>query len=86
MFGAEQGLNLAVVLNINKHAKHIDPSYGRFVFTKIVFSVNENDGYQFNDVELESHECSPEELGLSGGSEQHKFWPINKSQERFLDL
>ena len=85
MFGAEQGFNLAVVLTSNKPSQ-LDPSYGRFEVKKVRFSVDDNFAYQFNNVELETHECSPEELGLSGGSEQHKFWPINKQQERFLNL
>ena len=48
--------------------------------------MDENGYYQFINLELKSHECSPEELGQSGSSEMHKFWPINKQQEKILNF
>ena len=42
------------------------------------------DGQRKDDwYELESHQCTREELGLEGSD--HKFWPAKKSQENTLE-
>ena len=64
----------------------MDPSYGKIEFSRAEVISDENGDYKFDFIEFKSHECSPEELGLAGESEQHKFWPINKKLENFLSL
>ena len=52
------------------------------MFTKFEWWLNQDGKFDSTLFELESHACSDEELGLSG--DNHKLWPINKSQESRL--
>ena len=40
VFGAEQGLNIAVALTFVNKFHHIDPSYGRIVFRRLQVSID----------------------------------------------
>ena len=72
-FGAEQGLNFAVaVLNSFSSAEHdLDPTYGRIEF-KQNQGYQVDGGFELNQVEIKSHKCTREELGLSEGV--NRFW------------
>ena len=80
IFTAEQGFNVAV--SLVSHLGIIDPSYARLRFMKYEFFLSEDGEPTFAWYELESHQCTQEELGLSGTD--HKFWPPKKSQENIL--
>lgn len=54
----------------------IDPSYGRIRFQKFRASRDGKGGFINEIEEIESHQCSREELGVSGNDQ--KFWPINE--------
>ena len=61
----------------------IDPRYGKIFFTAYSFGLNEEGNYEvFSAKELQSHQCSLEELGLAGTD--HKFFPISQKQRRSL--
>ena len=82
VFGANQGLNIAVGV-FNPWDSHtlepIDPSYGTIDFINHIWRVNEENGkFEADYYYLETHTCSQEELGLSGGNDKQGFWPINK--------
>ena len=82
-FGSEQGLNIAVaVVNpfLQETFQPVDPRYGRIVFKLTEVGFNEEGILQiYSSKELESHQCSKEELGLLGTD--HKFFPINRQQK-----
>ena len=73
VFQADQGINFAVSFTDLVSFHGIDPSYGRIAFRKYSWQVNDDGSTHFDFRELEGHECSSEELGLTGTD--HKFWP-----------
>ena len=79
---------MAVAVNnpLNRYSyTPIDPQYGHIKFFKVSQGINENDYFKvLSTIELESHLCSNEELGLSG--DHSNFFPINKKQERTFEL
>lgn len=87
VFGAEQGLNIAVGV-IDEQEKvygQIDPSYGKIEFKAFAYGVDRaKNELLTNEVKIESHACSEEELGLSGSNTQ--FFPIQESQRQLLSL
>ena len=87
VFGAKQGLNIAVaVYNILEPEPGtedlIDPSYGKIKFSLLKYGKDENGLRGREYTELETHICTPEELGLSG--HDHKFSPISTSYENVM--
>ena len=86
VFEAKSGLNIAVGL-FHPWQEYtltpIDPSYGSLRFTKFSWGIDEA-GESIGEAKvLIPHECTPEELGITG--QKHEFWPIEKSQASMLE-
>ena len=81
-FGGDDGLNFAVAImnpfDPNTY-KLIDPAYGRIRFRKREGGPTADGGFFMENVEIESHPCTTEELGLTGTD--HKIWPVNSLQK-----
>ena len=83
IFGADQGLNVAVSISsinsawtVSNEVEEIDPSYGSLRFYKLRWDLGSTEGdTNLIEEEIQSHVCSSEELGLSGTD--HKFWQVN---------
>ena len=80
--GAEQDLKVAVALysafESPAEVQLLDPTYGRIRFSETKWSARTDGSIELKTGELKSHQCSAEELGLSGNSAS-KFYPINSS-------
>ena len=61
----------------------LDKSYGELTFASSVWGVNEDGSVFWNIVDLETHPCSEEELGVD--SEQGtRFMPVHESSKGFV--
>ena len=86
VFDSEKGFNFAVaVFNPFDPSTHKlpDPQFGRIKVSKLTWGPDENGVFSISNIELDTHPCSPEELGLSGSD--HSIWPINESQKTGLE-
>lgn len=77
VFGAEQGLNLAIGIlvpyqPIESHG--VDPSYGRFKFSRMQRTANPDGSFEQTIEEIPSHVCTAEEFGLTGSNPE--FFPL----------
>ena len=74
---------MAVFDSFNVRAEDmIDPTYGRIRFSRYGWWPNDDEGnFSRTDEEIESHQSSMEELGLSGSDPNlHQFLPVNELQ------
>ena len=83
VFGAEQGLNIAVAVTDISYSlfedQTIDPAYGRIrVLSSAWTLLLEKGEFEVSNTEIETHRCSMEELGLLGNDS--KFMPVNQLQ------
>ena len=62
----------------------LDPSIGKIVFKAHEWGpIGENGEFFEKYTEIQSHTCTPEELGLKGDSS--RFFPISKDSKDTLD-
>lgn len=70
VFGADQGLNIAVGVFSLKNPLdfdgHLDPRYGHIEFKVFSWGQTPDEILGVTYDRVESHSCTPEELGLSG--------------------
>ena len=93
-FSYKQGFNIAVAL---EGLEDLDPSYGKINFRSVTYentlSTNlkqkAESNFQRNSAItvglIESHVCTPEELGIVEGSGLAKFNPIQKSSKNSFE-
>ena len=58
--------------------RDLDPSIARFVFRRYEWGYDPDEEEYARIFEIESHECTREELGLSQGNTKSKFMPIHE--------
>ena len=86
VFGNDQGLNIAVAVFQPfdpSTLMQLDHSYGRIRFQKFFWGPTEN-VFEVGVEEIDSHACTPEELGITS-NENQKFWQITEAQEIILE-
>lgn len=94
LFSYKQGFNIAVALD---SFEPIDPSYGRISFSSISYEnmlskrfemakSDEKSGLPLRTKnKIESHVCTPEELGIVEGDSPATFKPIHKSSKNSFE-
>ena len=83
IFGADQGLNIAVSVFHPFDPStfgQLDHTYGRIRFQKVFWGPNESGQFEVGLDEIDSHECTADELGVTN-NENQKFWKITEAQE-----
>ena len=78
IFDYSQGFNVAVAFASfdDQNEYLLDPTYGRLVFEKAYWGVDENGSFFTSYVEMNSQRCTKEELGF-GEPERMKFMPTD---------
>ena len=89
MFGSEDGFNVAVALTSydNEREWIIDPSYSELIFQAYSWGHDtEHHGFKVERKRLNSHVCSPEELGLTDDRQKAKFYPMSEHGRELVGL
>ena len=79
VFDYDAGLNFAIAFtDTDKETENIlDPSYGNISFMRYAWG-NDDEGNYYEVVEeIESHQCTKEELGIEG--DNSSFMPISEN-------
>lgn len=84
VFSSAQGFNIAIAIIKSTDSKiAMDQSYGSLRVQKMKGYFEDDGNYKIEYVPLETHECSDEELGLTG--QEHAFLPIKPALREYLD-
>ena len=92
VFDFSQGLNIGLAFTAydTETEPILDPSYGRIVFNAFTWGgLDENGDFIPSTMnEIETHTCSPEELGLleNSNSENSAFMPINEKNKPTVQM
>ena len=88
VFGAEQGLELAIAFTAYDNSREIilDKSIGELVFIAYEWGENVDTGDVFvKRTRIPSYPCSRDELGIGEENENRRFYPIYPWQENQLE-
>ena len=85
-FTGKHGFNIAVALSSFDSSKEsqLPPEYGYIKFQMSRWEVLENGEIDFRLIDVDSHPCSEEELGLTGNNS--KFYPIHETSIGWVEM
>ena len=86
IFDYSKGFNVAVAFtSYESQSEYIlDPTYGRLVFEKVSWGVDETGSFFTNYEEMDKHVCTKEELG-HGDPEGLKFLPVETNSVEVVE-
>ena len=78
-FGADQGLQFAIAFT-----SELPPEVGTFAFSASEWGLDENGNFNYNEIPIESHTCSREELHLTEDTSNAKLFKPHSNNSQIL--